>query len=207
MSAITHVYQRYGKRLADIVLSLSGLIVLFPLLMLLSVVLLLVQGRPLFFSQSRVGRHFTMFKLHKFRSMRPSTAIIEAGFAPQQQDRRTGIGRFLRASKLDELPQLWNVLRGDMSLVGPRPEVPQWIDSQCQQWQIALSVRPGITDNASLIFFDEEEQLNLSASPEALYAEEILPEKLRLACYYAHNVTLQGDVSIALKTITLLIRH
>jgi len=200
-------YKHSGKRLLDIVLSLVALIILSPLMAALVVGLLLAQGRPVLFSQTRVGRRFTPFKLHKFRSMHASSIEIEAGFSPQQQDRRTPVGRLLRASKLDELPQLWNVLRGDMSLVGPRPEVPHWVDSQSKQWQIVLSVRPGITDNASLSFFDEEEQLKLSESPESLYANQILPEKLRFACQYVKNVTLFGDALILLKTFLMLLRR
>ncbi|MFK7857918.1 MAG: sugar transferase [Granulosicoccus sp.] len=201
------MYQNVGKRLGDLWLAAIGLVLLSPVLALLFVVLLCAQGRPVLFSHTRVGQHFVPFKLYKFRSMSSSGHTQESGFSPELADRRTPIGRFIRGSKLDELPQLWNVLRGDMALVGPRPEVPQWVDGESELWQEVLSVRPGITDTASIHFFDEEQQLRLSESPEELYGGTILPEKLRLASAYARNVTFIGDARIVLQTFAQLFRR
>ncbi|MBZ5604471.1 MAG: sugar transferase [Acidobacteriia bacterium] len=187
------------KRCLDIFGAGLGLIVLLPVFALISVCIWLEdRGSPLF-HQKRVGRHGRFFELMKFRSMRTGTrgATITAGGDP----RCTRVGRVLRRYKLDELPQLWNVLRGDMSLVGPRPEIPLFVDASAPVWQDVLSVRPGITDLASLIYRNEEELLRLAADVEREYRERILPDKLQLNLQYLKRQSMTGDLYIILLTL------
>jgi len=164
-----------------------------------------MQGRPLVFSQKRVGRNSKQFNIYKFRSMSTGSLPEESSFNPKRIDRRTPLGKILRQYKLDELPQLWNVLKGDMSIVGPRPEVPQWVDEALADWQSVLSVKPGITDLASLSYVNEEELLNSAENPEAFYASEVLPDKLRLSKQYVQDISLRGDISIMVKTIRKMV--
>lgn len=195
------------KRNLDIVVSFLGLIVLSPLIIAISIVILLTEGRPVFFVQERIGRNFKIFKLYKFRSMTVKKQCTSNGeFELGNQLRVTPIGKVLRKSKLDELPQLINVLIGNMSLVGPRPEVKKWVDAYPQQWAIILSVKPGITDNASIFFRNEEELLSNSTNPETLYREIILPHKLRIYNDYINNRTLLGDLKIIFKTASTLLK-
>jgi lipopolysaccharide/colanic/teichoic acid biosynthesis glycosyltransferase len=192
------------KRLCDILVSAVALIVLSPLLLVLCTGVVLDSGFPIFFSQIRVGRCFGRFRLWKFRSMQTSTtgpSITVSG------DRRvTRLGGILRRAKLDELPQFWNVLRGDMSLVGPRPEVPEYVDLFKERYRTILTVRPGITDPASIHFRNEEEILSRSAEPLTEYAERILPAKLDLAEEYVKTRTAFGDICILLRTATSIVR-
>ncbi|MCA2963457.1 MAG: sugar transferase [Acidobacteriota bacterium] len=170
------------RNLVDRVVCLAGLVALAPVLVVIAGLVRWGDGGPVLFRQVRVGRCGRSFVLLKFRSMRVDPggpAITAAG-----DGRVTRLGRWLRAYKLDELPQLWNVVRGDMSLVGPRPEVRRYVDPGDPVWQRVLSVRPGITDLATLVYRNEEQLLAGSAEPERFYREEILPEKLRLNLRY-----------------------
>ena len=170
------------RNLVDRVVCLAGLVALAPVLVVIAGLVRWGDGGPVLFRQVRVGRGGRSFVLLKFRSMRVDPggpAITAAG-----DGRVTRLGRWLRAYKLDELPQLWNVVRGDMSLVGPRPEVRRYVDPGDPVWQRVLSVRPGITDLATLVYRNEEQLLAGSAEPERFYREEILPEKLRLNLRY-----------------------
>lgn len=182
------------------------LVVVAPMLLILIVLLLGLQGRPVFFSQMRVGRNFSPFKLYKFRTMKVASKDAQAGFSPGRVDRRTSVGRVLRKTKLDELPQLWNILVGDMSLVGPRPEVPVWVNADDSRWQVALSVRPGLTDYASLAYFNEEAQLQASSDPDATYRYEVLPRKLLMAQSYVNELSMGTDFRIIMRTFLRLIR-
>jgi lipopolysaccharide/colanic/teichoic acid biosynthesis glycosyltransferase len=186
------------KRLFDIVVSAAALVVLSPLLLLLSAAIVLDSGFPVFFAQQRVGRNFRRFRLWKFRSMRSSSSgpsITIAGDA-----RITRLGRLLRNAKLDEIPQFWNVLRGEMSLVGPRPEVSEYVDAYRERYQNILAVRPGITDLASICFRNEEAILAGSPDPLRDYRERILPIKLDLADKYVQSRSILGDLSILVRT-------
>lgn len=192
-----------AKRAFDLLLSALGLLLLAPVLLLLALWVKLDSPGPVFFRQERVGRFGRPFFIHKFRTMRVDNAGLQitVGVDP----RITRAGRVLRAAKLDELPQLWDVLRGAMSLVGPRPEVPRYVALYPPQLrEIVLSVRPGITDPASLSFRNESELLAAAADPEREYVEVVMPTKLRLAAAYVRRATLRSDLRVILATLGAL---
>jgi lipopolysaccharide/colanic/teichoic acid biosynthesis glycosyltransferase len=195
------------KRLLDIVGSLVGLLLLAPLFAVLWICVVVGSGRPGFFAQRRVGRRSRDFTLYKFRTMATRAGAEHGSFDVGSVARVTRVGRFLRASKLDELPQLWNVLRGDMALVGPRPEVREWVDAYPDRWEIVLSVRPGITDPASIEFRNEEEMLARSEDPHECYRNDILPRKLDLYRKYVENQTLWTDIQLILQTLWTVARR
>lgn len=188
-----------SKRLFDIVASALGLLLLMPLLLLVALWVKLDSPGPVLFRQTRVGRHGVPFTIHKFRSMRVEPgAAITVGEDP----RITRSGRLLRVSKLDELPQLWDVLRGAMSLVGPRPELPCYVALYpAELREQVLSVRPGITDPASLAFSHEAELLAAASDPEREYREVVLPAKLRLSADYAARASLRSDLRLIARTL------
>jgi lipopolysaccharide/colanic/teichoic acid biosynthesis glycosyltransferase len=170
--------------IADRVLAFLGLVVAAPLLAAAAVCIIAEDGWPVLFWQDRVGFRGELFRLGKLRSMRASggggSQITVSG------DRRIlRVGRVIRKYKIDEIPQLWNVLIGEMSLVGPRPEVPKFVNMRDPAWRIVLSVRPGITDVATLVYRNEEEMLIGMEHPESVYRDQILPEKLALNAAYA----------------------
>lgn len=189
------------KRCFDIVASFFGLLMLSPVLLILAVAVVLDSGFPVFFVQKRVGKGGHQFRIFKFRSMTVSKAAAEGSFDAGNSRRVTRVGRILRKTKLDELPQLWNVFIGDMSLVGPRPEVQKWVEAYPERWRFVHSIRPGITDNASLEFRNEEEILAASDDPEVTYREVVLPRKLYLYEDYVRNRTFLGDIRIIFRTI------
>jgi lipopolysaccharide/colanic/teichoic acid biosynthesis glycosyltransferase len=191
------------KRCLDIALSLGVLTLLSPILALVAVAVWLGSGTPVLFRQERVGLRFRRFHILKFRTMRVAggPSVTVAG-----DDRITRLGSFLRRTKLDEMPQFWNVLRGDMSLVGPRPEVPEYVELFRERYGIVLTVRPGITDLASIHFRNEEEILSRSSEPFREYADRILPVKLDLAEEYIRTRTVVGDISILFHTATAIVR-
>jgi lipopolysaccharide/colanic/teichoic acid biosynthesis glycosyltransferase len=164
-----------------------------------AVAILLADGRPVLFAQTRTGQYGARFRIWKFRTMRAGaagSAITAAG------DRRvTAIGAFLRRYKLDELPQLFNVLWGDMSLIGPRPEVPDYVDERSRMWQAVLQVKPGITDVATLIYRNEEALLGAANDPDRFYRETLLPAKLCLSASYLSTRSLWRDVRLVWLTI------
>ncbi|UDF37405.1 UNVERIFIED_ORG: sugar transferase [Shinella sp. XGS7] len=192
-----------AKRAFDLLLSALGLLLLAPVLLLIALWVKLDSPGPVFFRQERVGRFGRPFFIHKFRTMRVDNAGLQitVGVDP----RITRAGHFLRAAKLDELPQLWDVLRGAMSLVGPRPEVPRYVALYPPKLrEIVLSVRPGITDPASLSFRNESELLAAAADPEREYVEVVMPTKLRLAAAYVRRATLRTDLRVILATLGAL---
>lgn len=193
------------KRVLDVVVATLGLLALSPLLLVLGVAVAATSPGGPFFRQTRVGRDRRPFRLVKFRSMTVQRGSELGSFDAGSTARVTAVGRFLRRTKLDELPQLWNVLVGDMSLVGPRPEVPAWTEVHPDRWDRVLSVRPGITDPASIEFRDEESILAASDDPEACYRDEILPRKLDLAEAYVRNRSFGGDLAILIRTLTAVI--
>jgi lipopolysaccharide/colanic/teichoic acid biosynthesis glycosyltransferase len=188
-----------GKRLFDLVCSIAGLIVLSPVLLLLAALVKFSSRGPIFFSQTRVGRGAKLFRLIKFRSMRGNAAAIGPAITSADDARITKFGRFLRNTKLDEIPQLWNVLLGEMSLVGPRPEVPRFVH-HCAAYIPLLAVRPGITDPSSIAFRHEELLLANQQDPELFYRKQLLPAKLALSSDYIKNVSFLRDISILLRT-------
>lgn len=179
--------------------SAAGLILLSPLLLLTAIGIVLDDGRPVFFRHQRVGRGGRLFRLLKFRSMRscvPGCSITASG-----DPRLTRFGRLLRKYKIDELPQLWNVARGEMSLVGPRPEIPRFVNVNDPVWRAVLQVNPGITDLASLMYRNEEEILGRSSHPEDHYARVILPAKLALNLQYMQARSFWRDMKLIMLTI------
>ena len=193
-----------AKRLFDIVAAALGLLLLAPLLLLVALWVRLDSPGPVLFRQTRVGRFGEPFVIHKFRTMRVQPgAAITVGEDP----RITRSGRLLRQAKLDELPQLWDVLRGAMSLVGPRPELPRYVELYPEPLKRAvLAVRPGITDPASLAYSHEAELLAVAADPEREYREVILPAKLRLSADYAAHASLVSDLKLIAHTLTRVLR-
>jgi lipopolysaccharide/colanic/teichoic acid biosynthesis glycosyltransferase len=195
-----------AKRLFDITLSLLALVLLCPLLLAVALWVRLDSQGPVLFRQQRVGRGGRLFGILKFRTMQVNAEAAGLQITVGQDPRITSAGRWLRRSKLDELPQLLNVLRGEMSMVGPRPEVPRYVALYpADQRATVLSVRPGITDLASLAFRDESTLLARSADPERTYVEEILPIKLRHACDYVVRRSLWLDLRILALTALVLL--
>jgi lipopolysaccharide/colanic/teichoic acid biosynthesis glycosyltransferase len=188
-----HTENRLTRAL-DIVGSLGALILLSPLLLITAILILVCDGRPVLFRQTRVGRKGSPFRILKFRTMRggsPGCAITAL-----YDSRITRIGGWLRKHKIDELPQLWNVLRGDMSLIGPRPEVPEFVEFSDTQWRDVLEVRPGVTDLASLAFRNEESLFSPVADPEVYYRSVILPQKLHLNLRYQRSRSFLRDLKL-----------
>jgi lipopolysaccharide/colanic/teichoic acid biosynthesis glycosyltransferase len=195
------------KRIFDFVVAGAGLVVLAPVLAVIALAVAVSSPGPVLFRQQRVGLHGRPFEILKFRTM--THAPEGAGpLVTAAGDRRiTAVGRVLRAAKLDELPQLWNVVRGDMSLVGPRPEVPKYVALYPPGVaEKVLSVRPGITDEASIRYRDEAGILAVAADPERAYVEEVLPRKLEIYVRYAERHSLAGDLGILFRTIASLFR-
>jgi lipopolysaccharide/colanic/teichoic acid biosynthesis glycosyltransferase len=194
-----------SKRLFDVVASAVGLLLLAPLLLLAAVWVKLDSPGPALFRQTRVGRFGQPFTIHKFRTMRVEAgAAITVGADP----RITRSGQVLRQTKLDELPQLWDVLRGAMSLVGPRPELPRYVELYpADLRERVLAVRPGITDPASLAFSHESKLLAAARDPEREYREVILPAKLKLSADYAARANLATDLRLIMATLARVFRH
>jgi len=190
---------RLLKLAIDRLAAALGLLVFSPLLLLCALAVWLEDGSPVFFGQIRVGKQGRKFRLVKFRSMRlakPGARITVSGDA-----RITRVGAFLRRYKLDELPQLFNVLKGDMSLVGPRPEVPDFVDLASPEWQMVLAVRPGITDLATLIYRNEEATLGTVPDPERYYSEVVLPAKLALSIAFIRAADLWMECKLIIFTV------
>lgn len=191
------------SRAINLVAASFALILASPLMLLSCGLILLSSPGPVLFHQERVGLRGRHFRIHKFRTMTVhapgSGPAITAGADP----RITGIGRVLRRMKLDELPQLFNVLKGDMNLVGPRPELPHYVDRYPEPLRSeVLSVPPGITDLASLTFLDESELLGRAPDPERFYLDELIPRKLELAAAYVRHRSMWLDLRIIAATLT-----
>ncbi len=194
------------KRLLDMTVAAAGLLVLSPLLAVVALLVRLTSRGPVFFRQERMGRDFRPFRIYKFRSMVEDAPRKGNSVTFGADPRITRLGRFLRATKIDELPQLINVLLGDMSLVGPRPEVRKYVEMFRDDYEEILRVRPGITDPASIKYRNESELLGRVEDPENEYIARVLPEKIRLAKEYAQNSSLWLDLMIILKTIHVVAR-
>jgi len=198
-------YRAFGKRAVDIVFSATGLLLLSPLFLLLPILIKLSSRGPVLYSQGRVGLNGTTFHILKFRSMHVGADSAGPALTCAGDRRITPIGRWLRRSKLDELPQLWNVLIGDMSLVGPRPEHPLYVRSYNPEERRVFAIRPGITDSASIFYRHEEDLLQSVSDFENFYREVVLPHKLSLNLAYVDNITVAGDLSLICQTITSLV--
>lgn len=193
-----------AKRLFDIVVAAGALLLLAPLLLTVALWVKLDSPGPVFYRQERVGRHGVPFRIHKFRTMRHGAEGLSLTVG--NDARITRAGRVLRRTRLDELPQLIDVLRGRMSLVGPRPEVPRYVAHYPPALrERALAVRPGLTDPASLDYIDEGERLARAADPEREYVQVILPAKLQRAVAYAEQASLAGDIALLWRTVGVLL--
>lgn len=189
------------KRSFDILFSLLLLLLLLPLLVLFTLVVALTSPGSAFFRQVRVGRGGKEFRLLKFRTMRTGSEAKGQLTIGGRDPRITGVGYFLRKTKLDELPQIWNVLVGDMSVVGPRPEVPKYVALYTAEQRAVLDVRPGITGMASIDYIDENEILARAADPERAYIQEVMPAKLALDLRYVREHSMVLDLRIIGATI------
>lgn len=189
------------KRFFDRTVAITGLVFLTPILAVVAILVCLSSSGPVIFRQERVGRNGKPFILFKFRSMSVSEAAEKGHFNVGDFERVTPVGRFLRKTKLDELPQLWNVLKGDMSVVGPRPEVRKWVEAYPERWARVLTVQPGITDPASIYFRNEEQLLSAQKDPEEYYRSVVLPKKLDMYEEYVKTHSFMGDVWIVLRTM------
>ena len=193
------------KRIFDILASFFGIIIISPILLIVALFIKLQMPGPVFFIQTRIGKGGKEFSLLKFRTMLVKPKTSEGSFDAGDQSRITALGKILRKTKLDEIPQLINVFKGDMSLVGPRPEVRKWTAVYPEQWEIVHQVLPGITDNASIEFRNEEELLVRSSNPEETYRDVILPRKLELYINYVNHHNFWGDLMIIIRTIQSVI--
>ena len=195
-----------AKRLFDIVLSFTGLVILAPLLLFAAVLVRLTSTGPVLFRQERFGLGFRPFTIYKFRTMVADAPQRGAAITCGNDPRITPLGRVLRKTKIDELPQLFNVLRGDMSFVGPRPEVRRYVEMFCDDYREILAVRPGISDLASIEYRKESELLGRAADPHVEYVHRILPHKIRLAKEYRRRSSVLFDLSLILRTLLAIVR-
>jgi lipopolysaccharide/colanic/teichoic acid biosynthesis glycosyltransferase len=198
------LYVRGGKRLLDIVASLAGLVITSPLLALSALLVRLTSRGPVLFRQTRVGYYGRRFTLYKFRTMVEGSETLGSAVVVDHDRRLTPVGNFLRRTKLDELPQFINVLRGEMSFVGPRPRVPSEIDMDDPSERILLSVRPGLTSYASIHHRMEADYCARHPNPQTVHRTELLPQKRSLDCQYVQNLTLGLDVELLLLTFMLV---
>lgn len=192
-------------RLFDILFSSVGLILLSPLFIVLYIMIRIESKGGAFYVQERIGRNGKPFGLYKFRTMRTgsdSEGLLTIG---EHDNRITRIGYFLRKTKIDELPQLINVVKGEMSLVGPRPEVRKYVNLYTEEQRKVLNVRPGITDYASIEYVNENELLSKTSDPDRVYIEEIMPDKIKLNMKYLENYTLREYFKIIFLTFKSLI--
>ena len=198
------MYRVYFKRVFDFIAAFIGFVLLFPILALIALWIKLSSKGPLFYTQKRVGKDFKEFDIYKFRSMVVNADSIGPSVTSGDDPRITEVGKFIRRTKIDELPQLLNVLKGDMSLVGPRPEVMKFVDKKRAEYKKVLSVRPGITDNAAIEFRDEETIMNSYEEKEKAYIDIILPQKIKLYYNYVDNISFVNDLKLILQTLKVI---
>ena len=195
------------KRVFDVFGTACGLLILAPLFIAVGLAVALGSPGPVFFRQTRIGRYGVMFRIFKFRTMTGAEPTAGPILTIGDNPRVTPFGHFLRESKIDELPQLFNVLVGDMSLVGPRPEVPKYVEKWTPaQREIVLSVRPGLTGPASIKFRDQTALLAQYADPEAAYIDIIMPEKLEICAVYIRSATFATDLRLIFQTLLAVLR-
>lgn len=192
------------KRLMDILASATLLVLLCPIMVGLALWIRWKDGAPVLFRQERIGRNGLPFDILKFRTMRLQQSGDLEVTSGDGDERITSTGKRMRSRRLDEFPQLWNVLKGDMSFVGPRPEVASYVDAQSEAWKSVLSVRPGITGPDALAFRNEGELLSQVPDADEHYRDTLLPQKLAIQVDYVANRTLAGDLSILFRTLGVL---
>ena len=194
------------KRIFDITVSLTGILCTSVFFIIIGIWIKIDSNGPVFYQQTRVGKNEKHFKILKFRTM-----VIDADKNNQlitvgADSRITRAGRFLRRTKIDEIPQLINILKGDMSFVGPRPEVPKYVDMYNEDQKCVMLVRPGLTDTASIEYRNESELLALSEDPERTYIQEVMPRKLIFNMQYLENISVINDIRIMITTIKKVLR-
>ncbi len=198
------MYTAFGKRIFDIFAVLIGGTLLLPIVIPIAFWIKLSSKGPLFYIQKRVGKDFKEFNLYKFRSMVINADEIGPSVTSGDDPRITKVGRIIRKTKIDELPQLLNVLKGDMSLVGPRPEVMKFVKLKENEYKKILSIKPGITDNAAIEFRDEETIMEQYEEKEKAYIDIVLPKKIKLYNHYIDNISLKNDIILILKTLKVI---
>ena len=195
-----------AKRMFDLFFSLIGIIITIPIFILVSIMIKLTSKGPIIFKQERVGKNKKIFYIYKFRTMTDCDDRASDRQVSVINDQRiTRIGRILRKYKIDELPQLYNVLKGDMSFVGPRPEVKKYVKFYEEEYDEILKIKPGITDLASIEYIDENTIISKYSDPEKIYIEEVLPKKLMLNKRYIEEMSIKNDILLILKTIKKII--
>ncbi|MCA1932760.1 MAG: sugar transferase [Calditerrivibrio sp.] len=197
---LNNFYRNTGKRVFDIFFSLLAISFLMPLFLVIAVIIKLDSKGSIFYLQNRIGKDFVPFKLIKFRTMVTDADKIGPLVTKDRDPRITKAGRFLRKAKLDELPQFFNVLKGDMSIVGPRPEVEKYVNLKKDDYKLILSIKPGITDYATILFRDEEDILAKYDDIDYAYLKEILPKKIELYKKYLEEMSLFVDMKIIFLT-------
>ena len=198
------MYLIIGKRLFDIVATILGGLLLIPIILPIAIWIKLSSKGPLFYIQKRVGKDFLEFDLYKFRSMVVDADKVGPSVTSGDDPRITKVGAIIRKTKIDELPQLLNVLKGDMSLVGPRPEVMKFVEQKRDEYKKVLSVKPGITDTAAIEFRDEETIMEQYEDKEKAYIDFVLPKKIELYYKYIDNISLIGDIKLILRTLRVI---
>lgn len=188
-------------RIFDILFSLLGLIILMPILIIIALLIKIDSKGPIIFKQARIGKNGAEFKLYKFRTMHVNSNNKQLLTVGNRDPRVTRLGYYLRKFKIDEIPQLINVLLGQMSIVGPRPEVKKYVDLYTPSQKVILSVKPGITDWASIFYSSENEILAKAENPEQLYIQEVMPHKINLNMHFIYNHTLKEYFRIIYLTI------
>lgn len=196
-----------SKRIFDLIITITGLIILSPLFFLIAIAIKVYDNGPVLYKQKRIGRNGKIFTMVKFRTMVPDADKKGKLITMGSDDRITRVGKILRKYKLDEFPQLFNVLIGEMSLVGPRPEVEKYVKLYNDDQKRVLNLTPGITDPASLEYFNESELLAEAEEPEELYIQKIMPDKIKINLNYADKASILSDFSIIIKTISKLIKN
>jgi len=193
------------KRLADIIISITVILLLLPVFILISISILIKSGRPIFYLQKRVGKGWNEFKVIKFRTMVNNAENIGPGVSLSNDKRVTAIGKILRKFKIDELPQFINVLKGEMSIIGPRPELLKYVDQYKNEYLNILKVKPGLSDYASVKFRNEASLLQSSKDSEAFYLKNILPEKIKLYNKYIAEMNFFVDIKILFLTFKAIL--
>lgn len=205
MALSTKRVDELARRALDTAFASIGLLILSPLLILVALAIRLTSPGPVLFKQVRMGKNGQPFNILKFRTMRVDAEQVGGQLTVGNDARITPIGRYLRAWKLDELPQLWNVVRGDMALVGPRPEVPKYVALYTPVQRQVLNVRPGITDPASVAFRSESEIMEGQSDPERYYVDTIMQEKLRINLEYLGRRSLLTDFRVIFRTFRAIL--
>jgi len=195
-----------AKRLFDIISSIIGLGLFSPFFIMICVLILVTSKGDIFYSQIRVGKEKNHFNLLKFRTMKPGSDKAGQITVGSNDSRITRVGIFLRKFKLDEIPQLINVIKGEMSIVGPRPEVPKYVNLYSEEQLKVLTVRPGLTDLASIEFINENELLGKTKNPEKEYVEVIMPKKLALNIQYIDTQSFFGDIKLIFRTFGRILK-